>query len=306
MAERTILVTGAHGFIGRHIARDLARRGNEVLGIGHGSWDKGERLRWGIRQWFESDVALDALREAGAVFDAVVHCAGSGSVSASASDPHGCFQRTVASTAAALEFARLGKHQARVVLLSSAAVYGRQGESRIDETEPTAPISTYGFHKATAEQLARGYATTFRVPVAVLRLFSVYGPGLRKQLLWDACRKLTAAKPSFSGTGSETRDWVHVEDVAALVTLAIDRAAEDCPVVNGGTGDAVSISDVVERLADALGTSSRPSFDGHPREGDPPHLIADPSRALAWGWKTRWNIDQGLQAYAEWFRRATA
>jgi UDP-glucose 4-epimerase len=157
-------------------------------------------------------------------------------------------------------------------------------------------------HKKLSEDLCRSYGRHSGVRSALIRLFSIYGVGLRKQLLWDACNKIANGDFSFAGTGAETRDWLHVEDAAALMIQAANHAAADCPVVNGGAGEATSIASVVGAIAKAFGNHQPPTFSGISRPGDPIHYQADISEALAWGWspKRRWQDE--VPAYVRWFQ----
>jgi UDP-glucose 4-epimerase len=298
--EPTALVTGAHGFIGRHVARALARRGQRVLGIGHGSWSREEWRAWGLGDWRTSDVDLEALQVHGGDPERIVHCAGSASVGFSMAHPAQDFRRTVDSTLAVLEFVRSRGGATRVVLVSSGSVYGSR-EGPVAEDAPTAPESAYAAHKLVAEQLLSEYGRLFGVPGAVVRLFSVYGAGLRKQLLWDACGRLGGGEAAFGGTGRETRDWLAVEDAAELLALAADRADRAVPVVKGGTGVGASVAEVLEELGRALGGRGRPVFTGAARAGDPARFVADPSRARAWGWAPRVAWREGVAAYARWY-----
>ncbi|MCU0973371.1 MAG: NAD-dependent epimerase/dehydratase family protein, partial [Burkholderiales bacterium] len=208
-----ILVTGAFGFVGRHVARASARHGHMVQGVGHGSWMRREFVEWGLSDWHSVDVTLENLITYGGDPDAIIHCAGGGSVAFSVAYPRQDFQRNVETTLAVLEYARLHRPSARVVLASSAAVYGSCGSSTERGTASIAPISPYGWHKHMAEQLCQSYAAQYGLSVSVVRLFSVYGSGLRKQLLWDACVKFAGEeRPVFGGDGTERRDWLHVED----------------------------------------------------------------------------------------------
>ena len=143
---------------------------------------------------------------------------------------------------------------------SSAAVYGRAAMLPIPETSPLAPISPYGVHKVVAEDLCRSYGRTFGLHVAIVRIFSAYGVELRKQLLWDASRKVLAGDFRFDGTGNETRDWVHAEDVARLMLIAAEHAQSDVPVVNCASGIEVPSRSILEVLLEALGTSRGPEF----------------------------------------------
>ncbi|HKB60711.1 MAG TPA: NAD-dependent epimerase/dehydratase family protein [Gallionellaceae bacterium] len=300
MAER-VLITGAHGFIGRHVARACAAAGCTVTGLGHGSWARAEWRQWGLSEWHAADITLESLLTYGGKPDAVIHCAGSGSVGFSISSPYQDFQRTVDTTAAVLEFVRLSVPRARVALPSSASVYGNAARMPLSEQTPCQPVSPYGVHKLVAEWLCDDYASNFGVRVSVVRLFSVYGTGLRKQLLWDACHKASQDMHVFSGTGNETRDWIHVEDAAKLLLLATEHADDTCPVVNGGTGVQVTVREVLDELYRALGRGGSPAFSGVVREGDPLHLQADTGRIHAWGWRPRVDLRDGLRDYARWF-----
>ena len=299
--SRTVLVTGAYGFIGRHVARVLAGQGLTVVGLGHGVWSRDQWRKWGIAEWHATDVTLDNLVTHAGLPDAVIHCAGSATVGFSATHPHQDYQRTVSTTAAVLEFARLYAKDAAVVLPSSAAVYGYVQRLPIAETETPSPASPYGVHKHMAEQLCVTYARHFGIKSATVRLFSVYGNGLRKQLLWDACSKLRRGNAEFFGTGAELRDWLHVDDAAGLLALACSRASTACPVVNGGTGIGVSVADIVGEIRASIHGGALATFDGKVRDVDPPTYVADVTRAAAWGWKARKPWQEGVREYADWF-----
>lgn len=299
---RTVLVTGANGFIGRHVSRLAASRGDRVMGIGHGDWTEEAWRSWGLAAWHELDVTLASLVGHIGVPDLVVHCAGSSSVGFSFENPAQDFDRTVRTTVDVLEYLRTSAPETALVYPSSAAVYGRASELPIGEDSPLAPISPYGFHKVMAEDVCRSYATTFGTRVAIVRLFSAYGRELRKQLLWDACRKALSEDHHFAGTGRETRDWVHATDVARLLLVAGDYADDTAPTVNGATGASVPIASIVGTLFEALGARDAPAFTGSARPGDPERVAGDPSRAMAWGWTPQRGWEEGVRDYAAWFR----
>ncbi len=271
------------------------------MGIGHGSWSADEAREWGLYAWHPGDVTLAALTECGAKPELVVHCAGSGRVGFSFTSPYEDFHRNVGSTATVLEYLRTLAPRATLVLLSSAAVYGNALADAISEATPPAPLSPYGAHKQIAEQLCAAHSHHFGLRTIVLRLFSVYGPGLRKQLLWDACHRLKTDAPEFSGTGGELRDWLHVSDAAALIQAVACSNPVGYSVLNGGTGAGTPVSDVLAELAAALGTR-KARFNGQQRPGDPSSLVADASRAGALGWRPRYDWRRGIREYADWFR----
>ncbi|ULA64986.1 MAG: Epimerase domain-containing protein [Nitrospira sp.] len=299
-----VIITGACGFIGRHVARRFAEAGYFVVGVGHGTWSAEEASSWGISEWHAMDISFDALTNCGPSVDVIVHCAGSGSVGYSLTHPFQDFQRSAGTIAATLEYMRLRAPHARLVYLSSAAVYGqRSGDILISEQMPIEPMSPYGLHKMIGESLCRMYGAQYGVSSVVVRFFSVYGCGLRKQLLWDACIKASRGEVEFGGTGEETRDWLDVTDAAELVLQSVEQASSGRPVANGGTGQSVSIRAVLEELFRGLGRQANPAFSGIVRVGDPKHYRADISTAQQWGWLPKVGWREGVRAYAEWFRR---
>lgn len=304
--RKTVFITGAAGFIGRHVARTLATQGWRVIGVGYGNLVTDETRTWGIEHWQSAEVTLDNL-EALAVSagepDAVIHCAGSGLVGYSFEHPRNDFLGNVLSTLDVLEFARLRTGRVRVAVPSSAAVYGAVAQYPITEDTPLSPISPYGVHKVMAEDLCRSYAAFWQVPVCIVRLFSIFGAGLRKQLLWDACHKAHARSFRFFGTGEELRDWLHVNDAAMLMSLALEHAAPDCPTVNGGSGEGMSIQDMLGRFGKIWQPNLQPDFTGETKAGDPAHYVADTSQIRAWGFTPQVSLDEGLADYIRWFRQ---
>jgi UDP-glucose 4-epimerase len=297
------LVTGAYGFIGRHVARRLAETGYRVVGVGHGAWALGEWRRWGLEAWHGVDVTLDTLATYGGEPDVIVHCAGSGSVAYSISHPRQDFERSVLTTLAVLEYQRLYVPAARLVVPSSAGVYGLATTLPIRVDAPLNPVSPYGTNKVIVEDLARSYARHFSLNVAAVRLFSIYGIGLRKQLLWDASLKFSRGEIDFAGTGDETRDWLHVEDAARLIGAAAQAAGRHFPVFNGGTGIATSNRTVLEILARALRPGLAPRFSGQARPGDPQHYQADIAATRDLAWSPSRDLPTEVAAYADWYAR---
>jgi UDP-glucose 4-epimerase len=297
----SILVTGANGFLGRHVALCYARQGHEVLGIGHGEWPRSESESWGLSSWIQADITMESLLEAETP-STIIHCAGGGSVAFSITNPLVDFQRTVVTTAHVLEYVRLHAPSCRVVYPSSASVYGAVQAVPICEDCAAMPISQYGTHKLMAEEMVSSYARQFGTCAAIVRFFSVYGPGLRKQLLWDASCKLAVNDNTFMGTGEEVRDWLHVEDAANLLQMAATQASGKCPIVNGGSGVGATVREVLQHLAcNLLRRQIDLRFSGVQRPGDPSRYIADIEASKAWGWFPKRQWPEGVEEYAAWW-----
>lgn len=301
--RNTALVLGAAGFIGRHVCREMAGRGFDVYGVGHGDWTLAERTAFGVGNWLQADLTVEALQFVceNSTPSVVIHCGGSGTVSHSYQSPASDFARSVDTTLVGLEFARSYSAPPCFVLASSAAVYGNQGDQDMHEEAHPRPMSPYGYHKLVAEQLCDSYGRFFGVKTRVVRLFSVYGEGLRKQLLWDAINKFGRGESSFFGTGDEMRDWIHVEDAARLLGLAATWTAAPHGIFNGGHVKATT-RQVLSLLAKAAQSLSVPTFSGEIHEGNPRHLTACTQRAgEELGFECRVDLENGLYRYAEWF-----
>jgi UDP-glucose 4-epimerase len=303
----SVWITGATGFMGRHLARYLHGRGHIVCGVGHGTWPEAEASAGGVSRWINGEVDatnLELLKRFGGPPELVFHLAGGSSVGASLAMPLEDFSRTVATTARLMDWLRTAAPGAHIVAASSAAVYGASHQGRIHEDASCRPYSPYGRHKAMMESLLQSYSDSYGMRCSVVRLFSVYGPGLRKQLLWDVCSRLRAGAPALElgGTGGELRDWVEVSDVVRLLALIGARPSQGFSMWNGGSGQAEPVSAIAAFATEAWGRDVRTEFSGEARPGDPFSLVADPTNLQ--GLEFDWTIKprEGIARYVAWFK----
>jgi UDP-glucose 4-epimerase len=301
--QRVAFVTGAGGFIGRHAVDALLRQNWRVGALGPHTASLGCAA---AREDMTSVSNLAALAETLGAPHAVIHCAGGASVGPSWSDPGADFAMTLGSVNEALAFIRAHAPAARLVFLSSAAVYGDAGGALLHEDMAKRPMSPYGAHKALAEDLIQHWGRLFGVQSTILRLFSVYGPGLRKQLPWElSARALAAgAPPILFGSGEEQRDFLAIEDAVTLILRAADPALSPPAILNGGAGEAIKIRTLAAQLLASLGIAGDPRFSGEAKAGDPLSLVADTARAKAFGFNPETRLHQGLARYAAWVRTA--
>jgi len=310
-----VFITGTHGFIGRHLARMLSTTGHTVAGLGHGAWPESEARAAGVSHWINGDIVpanLRLLRQAcGQTPGHVVHLAGGSSVGAAIANPREDFFRTVATTSELLDWMRADAPAAGLVAVSSAAVYGAGHAGPITEGAPLNPFSPYGHHKRMMEELCRSYAASYGLRVCVARLFSVYGAGLTKQLLWDLCSRLAVGTRPLvlGGNGDELRDWTEVHDVCRALQGLLGQASTEVPVFNVGSGRGNPVREVANALAAAWAAATHEperaalAFSGVSRPGDPFSLVAAPQRLQTLGFVWQVDLHEGLARYVDWFLR---
>ncbi|MBR0779035.1 SDR family oxidoreductase [Bradyrhizobium diazoefficiens] len=303
----SVWVTGGNGFIGRHLIRYLANQGETVCGLGHGAIDEVDRHRLGLADWISGEVSapnLDALASRGGTPSAVFHLAGGSSVARSIEQPYEDFSRTAIATASLLEWLRHSSPDSRLIVASSAAVYGAHHVGAISEDVGTQPVSPYGHHKLVMEQLCRSYASSFGIQATIVRLFSVYGPSLRKQLLWDICLRLGQGQRQLvlGGAGNEERDWVDVRDAVRLMAQLAQDGSQPFKLLNGGSGIGTTVAEIADLVTSAWGGGIDVRFSGSSRAGDPFSLVSDARQLVALRFKWCIPVEEGIKNYVSWFK----
>ena len=305
-----LLVTGGAGFIGARCAALALESGHEVTVLDDLS--TGLRSRMDALEAAGARIVLGDLREpksrAAALegVDAVIHLAAQGSVPRSMEDPEATMDVNVHATDRLLEdMADRGLH--RLVLASSAAVYGDveglpHTEDRVGARQSPYADSKWANEQAVQQRRLQGWETI------ALRFFNVYGPGQRSEgpntgVIPIFVKKMCAGEaPTLFGGGTQTRDFVHVDDVARLlVRLATDPWSHPPRAVyNVGTGKQTSLANLVHTLAETLrargvdGDHLTPRV-GPARSGDLDHSVADLAAITAdLGWRPSVALDDGL------------
>lgn len=305
----TVWTTGGNGFISRHVAAAFAARGFNVIALGRqAAYDaKG----WGIRESVVapsmSAAVARALEKYGAP-DYVFHGAGTPTVRAAEEDPEADRAVTIGETTNLLSVLLEKAPDAVFTYPSSCAVYGNATPSPIAESSVIAPMSAYGHTKAEAEQRCLDAARA-GLRVGIVRYFSIYGAGLRKQLLWDlAVALIRSGRVDLAGTGDETRDFLHVEDAARFAVLVTHHLRSldsgSSYVVNGGTGRGMTVKEVATLAASQLAPGGHIEFSNIPRPGDPRQLVADVRCARSIGFSPQQDPRGGIRDYFLWARDA--
>jgi UDP-glucose 4-epimerase len=297
-----IAITGSRGFIGGSFARYAAAAGHEVLGISRSTQPEPD---W-PGQHAHADSLHSDLAPAFRTWrpDAVLHAAGSASVGDSLTDPLEDLRASAMTLANTIDGIRRSGTSPVLLIPSSAAVYGNPASLPVPETGAVAPISPYGFHKAACELLGREAAECMGMRVIVCRLFSVYGPRQRRLLVWELYRQLASdsAVVELQGTGSETRDFLHIDDVSAALLALARNTRRGCAMVNVAGGTETSVSQLAEEMKRLMDTDKMMMCHGSTRPGDPAHWQADITRLreLAPGWHPRALRDGLSETVAQW------
>jgi UDP-glucose 4-epimerase len=297
------VVTGANGFLGNHIVRHLRACNWEVVGVDRSL----PRIQLHqetpcLYRWALPDPRWAALLREFAP-DFCIHCAGSASVPLSYADPTRDYVGGPQLVFELLESLRRESPRTRFIFLSSAAVYGHPRRLPVSELEPPAPISPYGAHKWQAEQLCQEFSKFFGLGTASLRIFSAYGRGLRRQVIWDICDKLLHPPAVvLQGSGSETRDFIHGRDVAQAVECVASRAEFAGECYNVASGRETEISALGRQLSGYLAVQREMVFSGVVPEGTPLQWRADIDRLERLGFRQQVALAEGLRDFAAWVR----
>lgn len=308
-AAGRVLVTGGAGFIGTHLVRRLVADGAEVTVVDDLRAPSARPVPAGVA-WHGFRLPDPRLRElvAGQRFDRIYHLAGAAYVPPSIEDPAADLGNNAEVTIDLLEAVRRGSPGTAVVYTSSAAVYGSPTMLPISEETPIAPVSPYGVSKYAAEQYVTLYARLHGLRTATLRLFSVFGPGQRKQVVYDLIAKLAAdpTRLEVIGAGTEVRDFVFVEDVVTAMTTVMGRAPLQGEVYNVASGCGVTIRELVGHVTAVLGVSPTVAYNGEVRPGDALHWVGDIGRLRALGFVPATSVREGVGRVVQWFAQHDA
>jgi len=316
-----VLVTGGAGYIGSHAVRELARRGHEVLI--YDNLSTGYRNFTNGFEFVEGDIGdrvrlQPALRGAQAVMHFAAHCY----VGESVENPRKYFHNNVQCALHLLNSA-VEAGVKNFVFSSTCAVYGIPAKVPIREDNPREPINPYGATKLLFEHALDAYSKAYGLRFAALRYFNAAGAddsGEIGEVHDPETHLIPLALEAASGTriievfghdyptpdGTCVRDYIHVNDLAEAHALAIEHLGSggNSLVLNLGTGQGHSVMEVLAAVEAATGRAPDRRY-GPRRQGDPPALVADPSRAeQVLGWKARRSLQNVVETAWRWMQNS--
>jgi len=293
--NKKILITGINGFLGSHASIYFSDK-FEIFGIDIFGAPKDN--------FIQGEVNIVNLKKFNVKFDYILHFAGSGTVSSAQKSPEVEYTKSVLSLKHMLDYCVEYNNGAKIIFSSSASVYGDKYSAPIKECQELNPISIYGKHKVEAENLLKEYYEKYSIKSNIVRFFSIYGEGLKKQLLWDFSNRLKNNKSdtiNCFGTGLEKRDFIHINDVLNFVELLINSNI-DFDIFNCAGENETKIDKILGLLCDNYNIHPHLQYDNVEREGDPKYLCADITKAKTLGFINKVTLEEGLKNYAKWFK----
>lgn len=302
------LITGGAGFIGSHVTAKLLSEGHRVTVVDNLATGSVQNLPNHPQLRLLSKNIFDCrATDFPDRFDGIAHLAATPSVARSWEQPLSCHENNISATVAVLQLCQDLKIS-RLVFASSAAVYGNPKQVPISEDSLTAPISPYGLHKLVGEQYLTLFAQQRGWSAVNLRLFNVFG--LRQDpsspysgVISIFLKAMQQGSPiSIYGDGTQTRDFVYVEDVATafVKALTVPLASGSCITCNIGTGQSISLLDLVQSLDHCFPDQASKVQFQPARLGDIQHSLADISKAAFYlSFQPGWTLESGLKNFIE-------
>ncbi|WP_430934263.1 NAD-dependent epimerase/dehydratase family protein [Saccharicrinis sp. 156] len=295
-----VIIIGSKGFIGQNLVKYFQEKNYDV-------WKADVVVDYAdVDRYFLIDASTSDFNTVFHYqkYDLCINCSGAASVPDSLNNPMRDYYLNSVNVFKILSAINQFQPECKFINLGSAAVYGNPEELPITELAKRSPLSPYGFHKLQAEQICEEFYSFFKLQTCSLRIFSVYGAGLQKQLFWDLNKKTKTGEPIILyGTGEESRDFIHVSDLAKATELVAQSDFFKADVVNVANGEEVKIKDAVAIFFNNYPNNINYSFSGDSRKGDPLNWKADIQRLASLGYTASIKMVDGLKDYYDWVRR---
>jgi UDP-glucose 4-epimerase len=305
-----ILVTGGAGFIGSHVVAGFVGTGHEVAVLDNLSTGRRTNLDSSVRV-YEQDIRDPGIRSVFEDFrpEVVDHHAAQANVPSSVADPVNDASINILGGLNLLKLSAEFGVRKFIYISSGGAMYGDPDHLPVDESAPARPLSPYGASKQAFEAWLGVYQRTFGLDYTALRYGNIYGPrqSVREEgavVAVFATRMAAGESVQIDGTGEQTRDFVYVGDCVTANQASLELGSGLS--INIGTGQATSIRQIFDLLAEVAGYDRPPQF-GAARKGDVMHIVLDVTRAgTALGWEARTSLVDGLAATYHFFHAVPA
>lgn len=306
-----ILVTGGAGFIGRWVVKRLLDEKHSVWIIDNLSNSREENIQEFKNNPKFRKFVLGDIRDKYLIsdlfknkFDICIHAAAQINVQESLDNPQKAFEVNVVGTYNILQEAL--KHKTKVVLLGTCMVYDSSRGDAITEEHKIKPASPYAGSKVAAEVLAESYYRGFGLPVVIVRPFNTYGPFQKANMEGGVVsifvkRNLEGKTLNVFGDGTQTRDFLYVEDCADFIVKASFSEKVVGEVINAGYGKDISINDLAMLI---VKDKNKIRHVPHPHpQSEIPKLLCDYSKAkMLLGWEPKVSLEEGIKILEDWIK----
>jgi UDP-glucose 4-epimerase len=291
-----ILIIGSLGFIGSSLKLALSEK-HDVHGADIFNYNS--KNYTSVKN---SELLVDLIKKN--KYDLIINCSGSANVQFSFSSPYEDYNLNVNNVFLHLDNIKQYSPCTKYLLLSSAAVYGNPKVFPVCENNSIAPISPYGYHKLAAENLCKEFNDIYNIQTLIVRIFSAYGPGLKKQLFWDLHQKCQKSnRVELFGTGEETRDFIFIDDLLKALELVMVNSSFENDIINIGSGYSTKIKDVAKVFFD---NSSKPVdyfFSNTALSGAPNNWSVNIDKLKAFGFEPQYSISKGIKKTSLWLQK---
>ena len=293
MKNPKILITGSSGFIGSNIAQNIKKN---IYGIGRKKKNHKEKKLPYIKNLIKS-ITVKNLSLFKINFDFIIHCAGKGIVSNHKDD----YKKNFLPLKNVLEYLRKHSRESCLIFISTLAVYGNKNK-KLSETDSLNPMSVYAKNKIKAENLCKLYSKQYNIKILILRVGPLYGIGLRKQFIYDACKKISNNRNIFYGTGNEVRDYLHINDFANLIKIIFNSKIKNFEIINVGSGNSYKIIDVIQYIKKGFNNTGKVLFNNKGVNQNPKYLQSSNKKTNKFNWKPKKNFFKELKKFINWFK----
>lgn len=299
-----ILITGSQGFLARNLSKKLNKFGFICYGIGRGNWKGNTHKKWGYYKNISGTINENNLQKYKKIkFKYIIHCAGGASPNTSlikSISQKQDYEKNVSSIYSILDYFVSKNSKPKILFISTISVYGNTKLKKIKEENKLNPISDYSLNKVIAETICKNFYQNFNIDVLILRGSSLYGPGLRRQMIHDVCSKIAKKQNIFYGSGKEVRDFIHINDFIELIKRVIIKGFNGYLVVNAGSGNGIKIADVINYILKKLKKNVKPKFNNFGSKVNPISLVPNIVKAKKFNWSPKVNFYKGLNEYISW------
>tara|TARA_B110000971_G_scaffold220850_1_gene265774 strand:- start:6134 stop:7042 length:909 start_codon:yes stop_codon:yes gene_type:complete len=299
MKKKNILITGARGFIGSNLSIYLNKKNFNIFGIGPKKLKTKNSNNSIYTKFINEKISYENLYKNFKNVDFIIHCAGSGTTGFNLRYN---YEKNYLTTKAIINFCIKCKTKPYIIFMSSYSVYGFIKSKPASENYNIKPFSSYAKTKKMSEDLLIKYNKSNNLKIKILRLSSIYGDGLKKQLLFDACKKISKNQSHFFGTGNEIRDWLHISDFTNLIYKILKNNFDSNQIINCGAGKGHKVKYVVESIKKQFNSKVLIKFTKK-NITEPKNLLINIKVAKSYRWKPKINLYKGIKQYVKWYKK---